>query len=275
MMTLGCVLGHENAAAEEAVTDVNIVTALDISDSMDPRATSIEIDGMAAAIVASDVIRAIEAGHLGRVGFAVFAWRDGAFPALVPWTVIASAEDAAIVAERLQSSFRAFAVADQPGPVSMPHMTDLSGAIDHAAVLLLTAPYAAERSVINVIGNGWDNVGEGPRAARDRVVAAGATINGVVLGIDPVLSSYFRDHVIGGPGAFLLSAGNPSAMTDVLARKFLYDIASRGAGGTMAAVTALQAPRARPRCRRHPPPAARRCGRWRRRPAGRRRRPPR
>ena len=36
-------------------------------------------------------------------------------------------------------------------------MTDLSGAIDHAAILLLTAPYAADRSVINVIGNGWDN----------------------------------------------------------------------------------------------------------------------
>jgi Ca-activated chloride channel family protein len=239
---LGCVLCRGNAAAGEAVTDVNIVTAVDISESMDPRATAIEIDGMAAAIVAPEIIRAIEAGHHGKVGFAVFAWRDGAFPALIPWTVIASAEDAAITAERLQSSFRAFAASDRPRPASMPHMTDLSGAIDHAAVLLLTAPHVAERSVINVIGNGWDNVGEGPRAARDRVVASGATINGVVLGIDPVLSSYFRDHVIGGPGAFLLSAGNPAAMTDVLARKFLYDIALRGNGGTMAAIRPASAP---------------------------------
>lgn len=236
IVVLGCVLGQEDAAAGELVTDVNIVTALDISESMDSRTTAIEIDGMAAAILAPAVLRAIEAGHHGKVGFAVFAWRDGAFPALVPWTVIATAEDAAMVSERLRSGFRAFAASDLPGPASEPHMTDLSGAIDHAAVLLLTAPYEAKRSVINVIGNGWDNVGEGPRAARDRVVASGASINGVVLGIDPVLFSYYSSYVIGGPGAFVLSAGNPAAMTDVLARKFLYDIALRGAGGTMAAV---------------------------------------
>jgi len=229
IIALSCVLASGDAAAVELVTDVNIVTAIDISDSVDPKTAAVEIDGMAEAIRAPDVIQAIQSGRHRRIGFAVFAWRDGAYPELVSWTMIASAEDAHAVSGRLQSDFRAFAAADPPAPTMSPHMTDLSGAIDHAAILLLTAPYVADRSVVNVIGNGWDNVGEGPRRARDRVIAKGGTINGVVLGFDPVLMGYYRGNVIGGPGAFLLSVDDPATMAEVLARKFLYDIA-RGSG---------------------------------------------
>jgi hypothetical protein len=224
-VALGCVLlAREDAAAAE-LTDVNIVTALDISDSIDPAATAIEIEGMAAAIRAPEIIQAIQSGRHRRVGFAVFAWRSGAFPELIAWTIIATAADARAVSNRLATGFRAFAASDPPASYLSPHMTDLSGAIDHAAVLLLTAPYLADRTVINVIGNGWDNVGEGPRRARDRVLAKGVTINGVVLGFDPVLMGYYRSSVIGGRGAFLLSADDPAAMVKVLERKFLYDIA--------------------------------------------------
>ena len=225
IIVLGCVLGQEDAAGDDLVTDVNIVTALDISDSIDAAATAIEVDGMADAIAAPEVMRAIQAGHRGRVGFAVFAWRDGAFPELIEWTVIATAADAAAASARLRASFRSFAASDPPSLPNAPHMTDLSGAIDHAAVLLLTAPYRGDRSVINVIGNGWDNVGEGPLAARDRVVATGATVNGVVVGNDPVLMDYYRGNVIGGPGAFLLAVEDIASMAGVLARKFLYDVA--------------------------------------------------
>jgi Ca-activated chloride channel homolog len=229
IIALSCVLlPGEDAAAVELVTDVNIVTALDISDSIDSQGMAIEIDGMARAIGAQEVIQAIQSGRHRRIGFAVFAWRDGAYPELVSWTIIATAEDARTVAGRLQSGFQAFAAADPPAPALSPHMTDLSGAIDHAAILLLTAPYVAGRSVINVIGNGWDNVGEGPRRARDRFTARGGTINGVILGFDPVLMGYYRSTVIGGPGSFLLSIDDQAAMAEVLARKFLYDIALRG-----------------------------------------------
>lgn len=224
-IALGCLLLARGAAGGELVTDVNIVTALDISDSVDSQAASTEIDGMAEAIRSPAIIGAIRGGRHRRIGFAVFAWRDGAYPELVSWTVIATDEDARAVSRRLRSDFHAFAAADPPAPPLSPHMTDLSGAIDHAAILLLTAPFTARRSVINVIGNGWDNVGEGPLQARDRFVASGGTINGVVLGFDPVLMDYYRGNVVGGPGAFVLSIEQPSQMSDVLARKFLNDIA--------------------------------------------------
>jgi hypothetical protein len=225
IIALGCALLERDAASGEFVTDINIVTALDISDSVDSQVAAIEIDGMAEAILSPAIIGAIQSGPHRKIGFAIFAWRDGAYPELVSWTIIATAENARAVSRRLRSDFRAFVATDPPALPESPHMTDLSGAIDHAAILLLTAPFAARRSVVNVIGNGWDNVGEGPLRARDRLVAKGGTINGVVLGFDPVLMDYYRSTVIGGPGAFLLSVDEPSQMSDVLARKFLNDIA--------------------------------------------------
>lgn len=242
MIALGCIPLSGAAAGGELATDANIVTALDISDSVDPQAAATEIQGMAHAIRAPEIIEAIQAGRHGRIGFAIFAWRDGAYPELVSWTTIASAADARAAARQLESDFRAFAAADPPAAPSAPHMTDLSGAIDHAAILLLTAPFAADKSIVNVIGNGWDNVGEGPQRARDRIVAQGGTVNGVILGFDPVLMSYYRSTVIGGPGAFLLSIEDPAAMPAVLARKFLYDIAL----GRSEPVGRLAAARARP-----------------------------
>ena len=232
---VACILAPGNAPAAELATDVNIVTAVDISDSVDPRAMAIEIGGMAAALRGPAIIQAIQSGPHRRIGFAVFAWRSGAYPELVSWTIIATDDDARAVSSRLEAGFHAFAASDPPAPSSSPHMTDLSGAIDHAAILLLTAPYAANRSVINVIGNGWDNVGEGPRRARDRVLAKGGIINGVVLGFDPVLIGYYRSYVIGGPGAFLLSVDDPAAMIDGLVRKFLYDIAQGDTSRKLAA----------------------------------------
>ncbi len=213
--------------AEELRTDVNIVTALDVSDSIDAQSTQIEIEGMAQAILAPEILWAIRAGRHGRVGFAIFAWNEGAYPELVSWTIIRDDADARAVSARLRTTTPA-ELSSSVDRMVEPRMTDLSGAIDHAAVLLLTAPFAADRMVLNVIGNGWDNVGEGPVAARDRLVGKGGIINGVILGEDPVLADYFRQHVIGGPGAFLFSAGDKGAITQVLARKFLRDVALAG-----------------------------------------------
>src|SRR4051812_12729811 len=98
VVAFGCALASGNAVVAEPVTDANIVTALDISDSIDPHSMAIEIDGMAEAIRAPEVIRAIQGGRHGRIGFAIFAWRDGAYPELVSWTIIATEADAHAVA---------------------------------------------------------------------------------------------------------------------------------------------------------------------------------
>jgi Protein of unknown function (DUF1194) len=112
-------------------------------------------------------------------------------------------------------------------------LTDLSQAIDHATEMFGAAPFASERSIVNIIGNGEDNVGEDADIARDRIVRTGAVVNGVVLGGNPSVLDYYRRRVIGGPGAFVMSTNDPTTMVEVMTRKFLYDIvmnASRGDG---------------------------------------------
>ena len=81
-----------------------------------------------------------------------------------------------------------------------------------------------------IIGNGEDNVGEEAAFARERVIALGGTVNGVVLGDDPLVLDYYRREVIGGPGAFLISTGEAAAFVEVLTRKFLRDIVVAGRG---------------------------------------------
>jgi hypothetical protein len=68
-------------------------------------------------------------------------------------------------------------------------------------------------------------VGGNPGDARDRIVDMGGVVNGVVLGDDPLLLTYYRREVIGGPGAFLLSATAAPTLVEALRKKFLYDIA--------------------------------------------------
>ena len=88
------------------------------------------------------------------------------------------------------------------------------------------APFPATRSVLNILGDGIDNLNEQPDAARDRAVATGMTVNGVVVNGSPEGVGYYRNHVIGGHRVFVLDVTDPATMIDVMTRKFLLDVAS-------------------------------------------------
>jgi len=217
------------------VTDANIVTGLDISNSIGPDQVGLELAGLAQAIRDPRVMTAIKAGKHGRIGFAVFAWHHGQFPAVVSWMTIASPQDAEIAARAIEA--RRLVDLELEGRAQVEwyigRLTDLSQAIDYADAMLLTAPYAANRAVINIVGNGEDNVGENSAAARDRFVARGGTINGLILGQDAAMIAYYRDRVIGGRASFVMSIDRNSAMADAFVRKFLGDIVADSAAGSL------------------------------------------
>jgi len=215
-----------SALADEVVTDANIVTGLDISDSITREDMRLEIESMAQAIRSPEFLAAIQSGRHGRIGFAVFAWHHNQFPDVVRWTLIGSEEDASAVARQIESRLRVDVEVEarKEEPYYMGRLTDLSQAIDHATEMLGTAPFAGKRSVVNIIGNGEDNVGDDAQAARDRGVESGAIVNGVVLGGDASVVDYYRRQVIGGPGAFVMSTNSSETMVEVMTRKFLYDI---------------------------------------------------
>jgi Ca-activated chloride channel homolog len=91
---------------------------------------------------------------------------------------------------------------------------------------LAQAPFPATRSVLNILGDGVDKLNKQPDAARDRAVATGITVKGVVVNGSPGVVGYYRNHVIGGDGAFVLDVADPATMVDVMTRKFLLDVAS-------------------------------------------------
>lgn len=219
------------AAEAQIHTDANLITALDVSDSVMRHEERLEFEGLAKAIVDPAVLDAIAGGRYGRIGFAVFTWSSGGhFEVLVPWTLIASIDDAKRVAARLRGFGIDRSSWQRPGNGSgergkAPELqTDISGTIDFAAALARTAPHIAQRSVINVSANGTDNVAEDPRAARDRALAAGMVVNGLVIGGGNGLADYFGTHVRGGAGSFVLEVAQPAGLVDAMVEKLLRDL---------------------------------------------------
>jgi Protein of unknown function (DUF1194) len=112
-------------------------------------------------------------------------------------------------------------------PISPDLRTDISATIEFAIDLALIAPYGSPRGIINVCANGKDTVGAGPDAARDRAVATGMTINGLALGAKVGLARYFREHVQGAAGSFVLAVTKPEALSAAMIEKLLRDLVAR------------------------------------------------
>ena len=94
-------------------------------------------------------------------------------------------------------------------------LTAIGPALLAAAAAFERLPEPAERRIIDISGDGMANFGLPPAVARDRIVAAGISINGLaILTEEPWLEGYYRSNVIGGSGAFVMwrriSAASPT-----------------------------------------------------------------
>jgi hypothetical protein len=232
------------------VTDANLVTALDVSDSIMRHEEWIEFAGMAHAIESDDFLDAVVAGSHGRIGFAVIVWSSAGQPdVIVPWTMIESKQDARRVADALRGARRLHGFdarmghgegvaahrGDNGGSAGPARRTDLSAALEFSTDLLLTAPFLAPREVINICGNGEDNVHASPAAARDLALAAGMVVNGLVIGARPGIAEYYREHVRGGAGSFVLEVADPDDVAAAMLEKLLRDLIAGRPPATFAA----------------------------------------
>jgi len=218
-------IGASAGVTDEPETDANIVTGIDISDSVNAEEIRLEIEGVAQALRSPEVLAAIESGRHRRIGVAVFAWHHFQY-AIVDWTIIASERDALAAADMLEHRVPVNVDPTRPKPApKRGRFTDISGAVDHAWNMLSGCPFRSGRSIINIIGNGEDNIGQDAMFARDRVVEGGATVNGVVVGDAPSVLDYYGRHVIGGPGSFVLSTSQTVGIVDATMRKFRQEVA--------------------------------------------------
>jgi len=102
--------------------------------------------------------------------------------------------------------------------------------------VLAECPFETTRRVVDVSGDGPNNNGPPAEGERDQLVEAGVTINGLPIvnerpnfGVQPGagLEAYYRNAVIGGPGAFLVVAQDFESLGAAIRRKLIQEIAGR------------------------------------------------
>jgi Ca-activated chloride channel family protein len=225
------------AAASEAriEVDANLITALDTSASVGRFEESVEQEGLASAIAHPRFLEAVRTGPHKRIGFAVFTWSShGHTKTVIPWTIIASPDDATRLSQHLLSInlIGESQLLDRDIPTdhyeapNKYHLTDIALAIHASSALLASAPTISHRSVINIVGSGTSNSGMEPAEARDAALEAKQVVNALVVGYGLTSDvEYYRTHVIGGPGSFVMQVSNPLEMTEAFLTKFRLDIA--------------------------------------------------
>ena len=211
----------------DAPVDLELVLAVDVSRSINAAEARLQRDGYGRAFRNPDVIRAIGSGVLGRIAVSYIEWSGpGSVDLVAGWTLIDG-----------PASARAFADALGRSLPSSARYTSISGAIGFALPLFEDNGFEGTRRVIDISGDGPNNQGGLVSAARDRAVGTGVTINGLPI-LDqgggpysrfniPNLDLYYRDCVIGGPGAFLVVAEDFKDFARAVRRKLILEIAGR------------------------------------------------
>ncbi len=210
--------------AEDVRVDIELVLAVDVSRSMTPRELEIQRRGYAEALVSKEVTDAIARGVYGQIALTYIEWA-GVFSQreIVGWTLIRTPEDAQAFADKLTAEFN-----------EALRRTSISGVIDHARSLFNLNGFNGLSHVIDISGDGPNNMGRPVSRARDQAVDRGITINGLPLmtreGMGsqfhlPDLDLYYSNCVIGGPRSFVIPVLEWDAFPEAVRRKLVLELA--------------------------------------------------
>lgn len=223
LLVLAAVLLHlpgRNAIAGPALPDVDtaLVVAIDVSNSVDDPRYRLQMEGIAKALEDPGVIGAITTGPQAAILFSIVAWADTTETTL-PWVRISNAAEAKAVAARIRALPRA-----KGNFTCLSHMLRIA-----SDKIVPQIPANATRVVIDVSGDGHDdcNPKEPSDAVRDELAAARVTINGLpILDGDEAktIEPWYRAHVMGGPGSFIVAANGYEDFERAFRQKFVVEI---------------------------------------------------
>lgn len=211
-------------AAEDV--DLELVFLADSSGSIDSAETAFQRRGHGDALQHPDVVSAIRAGSLGRIAVTYVEWGDmNHQDVVVPWTIIDGAPAAKDFADRLMAApRRAFGY------------NAIGSALAKGRELMLTNDIRGARMVMDLAGDSANSFSGVPiSVARDAAVASGMVINGLPIlcrmtgcGGRPIeydLEKAFEQTIIGGPGAFVVTAKDQESFEMAVRRKLILEIA--------------------------------------------------
>ena len=215
LLALLVAVALSGAAAPDRV-DLNLVLAVDSSSSVDAEEFTLQMEGIAHAFRDPALIGAIETGARQAIAVTLVEWSNAGWQREnVAWTVIRDAASARAFADQVESAPR----------LIYGGATSISGALRFALEQLAQTSVAAERSVIDLSGDGSHNQGAPVAEARRAALASGVTINGLaIVNEEPDLEHYYRTEVIGGPGAFVIAAKDYEDFSRAILRKLLREI---------------------------------------------------
>ena len=219
--------GSPAAEPERPRVDLELVLAVDVSSSMSLSEQRVQRDGYVSAFRHPELTRSILSGRRGMIAVSYLEWAGPSYQRIVrPWTIVGSYDEA----RRFADSLAIEPLMAQPG-------TSISGALLSAADLFAQSRTATARRVIDVSGDGPNNVGPPVAPIRDRLTSSGITINGLPVSMprhgsngfqsfgEHYLNLYYEHCVIGGPDAFVIGIDDLAQFERAIRRKLVLEIA--------------------------------------------------
>jgi hypothetical protein len=206
------------AAAEN--TDLELVLLADASGSIDAREIALQREGYAQAITDPEVLAAIDNTAYGSIAVTYVEWAANQ-AVVAEWRLIDGPDAAeAFAAELLETPRLAYG------------RNAIGAALLEGLRLMEVNDHVGWRRVIDFSGDSANNW-SGPTIAeaRERVLAAGVTINAlpILRPGDPGraqggLEALYEDRIIGGPGAFVVTAADRESFAAAIKRKLILEI---------------------------------------------------
>ncbi|MCY4551148.1 MAG: DUF1194 domain-containing protein [Defluviicoccus sp.] len=217
--------------AQPQPVDLELAFVVDASGSIDEDETRLQRQGYADALVNPRVLQAIGSGFLRAIAVAYIEFAGPSCERVsVAWTRIDGADSARSFGARILALPRMFC----------PGGNAISDALALAAASIRTNDFDGTRKVIDVSGDGPNTLGLPVEFARDAAVAAGMTVNGLVIERPsmPDLDAYYRSAVTGGPRSFVITAKDRKSFAEAILKKMILEIAGRRTSARHAAAPA-------------------------------------
>lgn len=218
------------AAASAEEVDLELVLLADATGSIDNNEIRFQRQGYAEALTDADVVDAIAKGIHQKIAVTYVEWGDfTSQDVVVPWRIIGSAAEAQAFADELLVP-----------PRRARGRNAIGQALLFGKAAIETNEHDGIRKVIDLSAdsaNSWNGV---PLAtAREQVLAAGITINGLavlcrICSGRPVtydLEKAFAETIIGGPESFVMTADDSRRFAIAVRNKLILEIAGMAKDG--------------------------------------------
>lgn len=208
-------LGMQEARPAQEV-DLQLILAVDSSSSVDAREFDLQMKGYADAFRHKEVQAAIRSVGDRGVAVAMIHWAGEDEQVVAQdWQLLVGAGDAETFADLLDRTPRYV----RRGSTAIGNMFAFTGA------MMKAAPYVGRRQVLDVSGDGQSNKGLNVARERESLLENGVTVNGLaILNEEPGLDQYFRQQVVAGAGAFVISSPGFEEFGEAIRNKILREL---------------------------------------------------